>query len=80
MNEALLTMTSELADHREYTKSNLAMLASKADAVLKEVSQSIRMAPHAVSRPHLAMIVTQKRQSLSLPLDAQVSLVDGDDD
>ena len=37
MNDALLMMTSELADHREYTKANLASLAAKADDILKEV-------------------------------------------
>ena len=38
MNEALLFMTSELADHREYTKANLDSLAAKAEDILKEVS------------------------------------------
>eukprot|EP01052_Picozoa_sp_SAG31_P028943 SAG31_NODE_2836_length_5019_cov_2.059350_7_plen_190_part_00 len=38
LNEMLLLMTSELADHREYTRANLEALSSKADDVLKEVS------------------------------------------
>ena len=38
MNDALLSLTFELTDHREYIAKNLALINTKAEEVLKEVA------------------------------------------
>ncbi len=38
MNQALLSLTFELTDHREYIQKNLAMMSARADILLKEVT------------------------------------------
>ena len=38
MNQAILSLTFELTDHREYIQKNLAMMSARADILLKEVT------------------------------------------
>ena len=37
MNEALLALTFDLTDHRDYIQKNLKVMSDKADDVLREV-------------------------------------------